>query len=73
LFFLFSDCGILNVANGFVDGNETTYTAVIYVECETGYVLSNGVDTVSCGADGNWSSYPTCEIIGSVFENITYT
>jgi len=25
------------------------------------------VDTVSCGADGNWSSYPTCEIIGSVF------
>ena len=68
---ILSDCGLPTTTdNGTVvlsDAGITTYGASATHSCNVGYEL-NGVKTITCGDDGNWSKPAvTCTIKGYLY------
>lgn len=59
-----SDCGDPSPVNGTSNiPTGTTFGDAAILSCDTGYTLI-GSTFISCEETGNWSDYPTCEIIG---------
>lgn len=63
--FLSSDCSVPSIPNGksAETPKGTTYNEIAIMSCEDGYTL-NGNAFVTCQANGNWSTLPTCVIKG---------
>ena len=55
-------CPILtNPDNGIVDVTNNNFESIATYACDTGYNLTGGSTTRTCGSDGVWSdSDPTC-------------
>ena len=50
-----SDCGHpVNISNGYISVNSTTFGAIASVHCDTGYETSN--TTITCQDTGVWST-----------------
>jgi hypothetical protein len=66
LSFFIQDCLMPTVANGTIADtpNGTTFNETAIISCIDGFKL-NGSSTVTCEADGNWSTLPTCDIRGT--------
>ncbi|KAL4233499.1 hypothetical protein ACF0H5_008180 [Mactra antiquata] len=60
-----TDCGTPSIDNAELAEapKGTTYGEVALLSCSTGYLL-DGASFVTCQADGNWSTLPTCNVIG---------
>lgn len=62
--FVISDCGNVTVTNANAETPiGTTYGEVALISCNDGYTRS-GDSFVTCTAAGNWSTLPTCNLIG---------
>ncbi|KAL4233501.1 hypothetical protein ACF0H5_008182 [Mactra antiquata] len=59
-----TDCGTPSIDNAELAEapKGTTYGEVALLSCSTGYLL-DGASFVTCQADGNWSTLPTCNVI----------
>jgi hypothetical protein len=56
------DCGSpLNVSNGNLDFNTTTFGSTASLVCDRGY---DGNGTISCLDTGSWETPPRCSIKG---------
>ena len=64
-----TDCGSLDDPdNGQVELSSTVFGSTANYSCNLGYSLSNGNNTRTCEADGEWSGDPpSCECMRLVF------
>jgi len=62
-----SDCGsVVRPINGNMQGAGSMFGDVVTFSCSTGFQLF-GVDSITCGADGQWSAVaPECHITGAL-------
>jgi len=67
-----TECGPFDIKNGFISSTQpgTKFGDEINIDCKTGYTLL-GDSKITCGASGNWSDYPICQIKGKHNANVS--